>query len=188
MEGSATSATGIADVRDAALVERARRGDVVAFETLIDARVDVLYRSAWAILGNEPDARDATQDACLSAWRNLPRLREIDRFDAWLGRVLVNTCRSLLRRRVQVREIPMARDVDAAHPIALDRAVEDADTLARAFDRLSADERAVLVLHHLRHLSVAAIATTLDIPVGTVKWRLHAARQSLDYALERERR
>jgi RNA polymerase sigma-70 factor, ECF subfamily len=171
------------------LVERARRGDTVAFEALLQERLDGLFRTAWAILGDEADARDATQDACLLAWRNLPRLRQPDRFDAWLTRVLVNGCRMRLRSRAHVREIRMEPDLDRPGPQADDPASHaEADAIARAFDRLSPDARAILVLHHLRHQPVTSIALALGVPPGTVKSRLHTARAALAQALERERR
>ena len=176
-------------VADPGLIERARDGDVAAFESLIAPRVDGLLRTAWAIVGNEADARDATQEACLSAWSNLPGLRDVDRFDAWLGRVLVNNCRMLLRKRGRIREIAIADDLDRPAPdTGGPSAIDDADVIARAFDRLDADARAILVLHHLRHEPVARIAESLGVPVGTVKWRLHAARAELERALQGERR
>jgi RNA polymerase sigma-70 factor (ECF subfamily) len=174
---------------DPAVITRARAGDTAAFELLLAPRLDPLFRSAWAILGNEADARDATQDACLSAWRELPRLRDIDRFDAWLGRVLVNSCRMLLRRRGRVREIAIPDSFDLAAPTSRGpSSVDEADLVARAFDRVDPDARALLVLHHLRHEPVARIAAVLGVPVGTVKWRLHAARGALERALEGEAR
>ncbi len=174
---------------DAALIERAAHGDTAAFEALIETRLDRLFRTAWAIVGNEADARDATQDACLSAWRELPRLRERDKFDAWLSRVLVNACRAKLRRRVHVREVQMQLEHDRPGPTSDDPGqLGEMDAISRAFDRLSADARTILVLHHLRHEPVKAIAASLGIPTGTVKSRLHSARADLQRALERERR
>jgi RNA polymerase sigma-70 factor (ECF subfamily) len=138
-------------VGDAALVERARQGDPAAFEALLSVRLDALFRTAWAILGSEAAARDATQEACLATWRQLPRLRDVERFDAWLSRVLVNVCRMQLRRRARVREIPMTPAHDRVAPAGADPAAfGDADAIARAFDRLNPDARAILVLHHLR--------------------------------------
>jgi RNA polymerase sigma-70 factor (ECF subfamily) len=170
------------------LIERARGGDTTAFEALIAPRLDALFRTAWAIVGNEADARDATQDACLSAWRALPRLRDVERFDAWLGRIHVNACRMLLRRRGRVREIAMPVGVDvSARPLSATSTVDDADVVARAFDRLDPNARTLLVLHHLRHEPVARIAEVLGVPVGTVKWRLHSAREALERALAGER-
>src|SRR6476660_5363375 len=147
------------------LVELAKRGDAMAFEALLRPRLDGLFRTAWAILGDEADARDASQDACLTAWRNLPRLRDPARFDAWLLRVLVNGCRMRLRARARIREIRMTPDLDRAGP-ATD---SEAESVAHAFDRISVEARTILVLHHLQHEPVATIATVLGIPVGTVK-------------------
>lgn len=174
---------------ESTVIGRAQAGDAAAFELLIAPRLDSLFRSAWAIVGNEADARDATQEACLSAWRELPRLRDVDRFDAWLGRVLLNSCRMLLRRRGRVREITVPDGWEPAAPtFSGPSSVEDADLVARAFDRLDPDARALLVLHHLQHEPLVRIAATLGVPVGTVKWRLYAARGALERALKGEAR
>ncbi len=179
----------IGAVADPTLVERARAGDTTAFEALLGDRMDPLFRTAWAILGSEADARDATQEACISAWRQLPRLRDAEAFDAWLHRVLVNACRMALRRRGRVREVAIAPAHDRASVTDRDPAgIDETDAISRAFDRLSLDHRTILVLHHLRHELVVAIAATLDIPPGTVKSRLHAARNALEAALAGERR
>src|SRR5262245_10392212 len=184
-----TTTSVIASSGEPALIERARAGDAVAFQALVEPRLDSLYRTAWAIVGNEADARDATQDACVSAWRYLPRLRDLDAFDAWLGRVLINSCRMQLRRKRRVREVSIPDGFDAPAPASSGPdAFDDAETVARAFDRLDPDARALLVLHHFRHEPLARIATSLGIPVGTVKWRLHAARRALERALEGEGR
>lgn len=173
-----------AEPADGDLVGRAAGGDAVAFEALLRPRLDRLLRTAVAIVGSDADARDATQDACVSAWRNLPRLRDHATFDAWLGRVLVNSCRMLLRRRRRVREIAFPRGFDVEGPQrARADQHDDVDAVVRAFDQLDPDQRSILVLHHLRHEPVGAIASTLGIPEGTVKWRLHAARKALERAL-----
>ena len=115
------------------LVRRAAHGDVAAFESLVAARAHRIHRIARAILGNEPDASDATQEAFLSAWRELPRLRDAAQFDAWLRRIVVNACRSQLRAKGRVREIPMDITFDQAQggPLTADQ-VSDADLLGRA--------------------------------------------------------
>ncbi len=146
-----------------------------------------------AILGDDSDARDATQDAFLAAWRGLRGLRDPERFDAWLKRILVNSCRAVgrRRRRTSIREIPMDELVAVDEP-ADDRAWQEEcrgpslDDIERAFDRLSVDERSILVLHHLERHSVVEIAAVLAIPVGTAKSRLFNARRSLERALEAE--
>jgi len=168
------------------LVARASRGDAVAFEQLVRSRVDQLFRTACAITGNEADARDATQDAFISAWRHLPNLREPEKLDAWLGRILVNACRQILRRRGRVRDVSIDVAASLADPKASAEGTDLRSILA-AFDRLSIEERTLLTLHHLQHRPVAEIAGVLGIPVGTVKWRLHQARQALQRAIEADR-
>jgi len=172
---------------EADLVRRAAQGDSAAFAVLVGTRADRAFRTAQAILGNEPDARDATQEAFVAAWRQLPRLRDAEHFDAWLRRILVNACRTQIRARHRVREISLDElpDRSGAGPVAADR-VSETDVLGRAFDRLDADKRAILVLHYLRHEPVANIANAMGIPSGTVKWRLHAARGALERALRAE--
>jgi RNA polymerase sigma-70 factor (ECF subfamily) len=180
---------------DLALVARARDGDVTAFETLLRARVDGLYRSAWAILRDEEDARDATQEASLAAWRELPRLRELDRFDAWLGRILLNACRMALRRRrrrpvvteIEVADIQDPEGMDGAAPGMSERA-GTIDAIRRAFARLSPDHRLVLALHHGEGRALSEIAGLLGVAEGTVKWRLHEARRALEQHLDVELR
>ena len=172
-------------ISDAQLVERAGRGDQDAFGILVEGRVEHAFRTATAILGNEADARDATQDAFTSAWVNLPRLRDLDRFDAWLSRILMNRCRDLLRSRHRSREISMDEATLPQAPMT--EGALDITALTAAFERLNVAQRQLLVLHHLHHEPVAQIARRLEIPVGTAKWRLHAARKALERALEKER-
>lgn len=176
-----------------ALVERAMAGDRMAFDQLVERRVDRAYRIARGILGNDADARDATQDAFLDAWRQRARLRDPGRFDAWFGRIIVNSCRQLLRgrRRRAVREIAVADIADPFETMAASDPTPDEqtvalDTLERAFGRLALPHRTILVLHHLEHQPLAEIAATLKVPVGTAKSRLHAARHALEQVLEAE--
>jgi RNA polymerase sigma-70 factor, ECF subfamily len=178
------------------LVRRASRGDVAAFDELVASRLPQSLRLARAIVDSPADAEDVVQEAFVSAWRSLRRLREPEKFDAWFGRILVNTARSHIRRRGTVTPISIDRrradspDDEHEHPgrhdPALDR-VDSSDALARAIDRLTVDQRTILALHHLEERPVAQIAAVLGIPVGTAKWRLHAARQALGRALEAQR-
>jgi RNA polymerase sigma-70 factor (ECF subfamily) len=179
-----------------ALVERTLTGDRAAFDDLVRSRIDIVYRTSLAILGDTADAADATQETFISAWRNRGSLRDPDRFDAWLGRINVNACRGALRRRgrSKVRELRLDGPdgqpaVDLPHPAGSpdDRAA-DADAFDRAFGRLSVDDRALLVLHHLQERPVAEIAAALDVPAGTIKARLHRARAALESALAKESR
>ena len=174
---------------DRSLADRARHGDLGAFEELMHARIDAIYRLSYAIVGDEADARDATQETFIAAWRRIRELRDPDRFDAWLQRIAVNSARMTLRARGRrrVREIP-AGDV-AALAAAADRAAlarSDADLLGAALDSIPTDQRTILVLHHLEGHGVAELAEILEIPVGTVKSRLHTARRALQDALAAE--
>ena len=187
-------ADGAARSLDRALVERARAADHAAFEALVTRRADNAFRTAFAILRNEADARDATQDAFVRVWRELRTLRDADRFDAWFGRILVNTCRNAMRgrRRRTLREIPVdpAEDiVERAHgdPAPDDRAAQ-VDRVQRAFLRLTADERLLLALHHGEARPIEEVARLVGAPAGTVKWRLYEARAALARALEHEDR
>ena len=177
------------DTPELHLIAAARAGDQVAFDGLLTSRLDRTYRVARAILGNEPDARDTVQDAWLSIWRRLPSLRDPAAFDGWVDRIVVNACRSRLRDRARIREIPIAdgfEQPDRSHG-SRPEDVAEREAVERAFERLTADQRAILVLHHLQRRSVVEIAAALGIPDGTVKWRLHAARTALSAAMEADR-
>jgi RNA polymerase sigma-70 factor (ECF subfamily) len=187
-------AIALGDATDAevALVARAQAGDRVAFERLISPRLDRLLRLALSIVTDEPDARDVVQDACLQAWRQLPRLRDRDRFEAWLWRITANASRSRLRsrRRLTVREVavdglPVESEPVEQGPVFTDRVITD-EAIRRAFARLDPDRRTILVLHHVEERSVSDIAVLLGIPEGTAKSRLHVARQALARALRAE--
>ena len=168
---------------DRELLLRARAGDREAFELIVVARGEPTFRTALAILGNEADARDATQEAFVNAWRRIGDLREVDRFDAWLGRILINECRMALRRRRRVREVEVD-DVPDASDRRFGTAAADVTDFDEAFSRLTVEQRAILVLHHLHGYGVREIAAWLGIPTGTVKWRLNRARNALRKELE----
>ena len=167
---------------DRELLLRARAGDREAFELIVLAKAEPFLRTATAILGNEADARDATQETFIAAWRSFGGLRDPERFDAWLGRILINSCRMALRHRGRVREVPI---IDSEASPATDFPRTDSSDFDSAFNRLSVDQRALLVLHHLHGYDVREIAQWLGIPAGTVKWRLSRARRALAALLER---
>lgn len=193
-----TTAAKAATSADDALVRRARTGDAVAFGVLVDTRIDRCYRLAWSILSNDADAADATQDALLAAWRQLPRLRDAAAFDGWLNRIVANAALMARRHRLRLREVSVApvHPGDIPHEpepapdlrarTAFDDVV-DGDAIGRGFDRLRPQDRMILVLHHVEERPVAEIARSLGIPVGTLKSRLHAARGALEKAMEAER-
>lgn len=195
--GALTTTANAAMSVDDTLIRRARTGDAAAFGVLVDTRIDRCYRLAWSILSNDADAADATQDALVAAWRQLPRLRDTAAFDGWLNRIVANAALMARRRRVRLREVsvsPAYPGAEAPHPepaqdprarTAMDDVVDN-DALGRAFDRLRPQDRTILVLHHIEERPVAEIARSLGIPVGTAKWRLHAARGALEKAMEAE--
>lgn len=178
---------------EVSLVARAQAGDEAAFALLVDQRRDQIYRTAWAILRDDADALDAAQETCINAWRELSRLRDPGRFDAWLTRSLVNRCRTMLRtrRRVHVREIPIDRDEALGRSASSQAGPEeyaDSDAIRRGFERLTPEQRTYLVLHHVEGRSIREIASVVGSADGTVKWRLSEARKALERHLERERR
>jgi RNA polymerase sigma factor (sigma-70 family) len=165
------------------LVRLAQRGSSEAFDRLAAPRINRSYRLAVAILRSEVDARDAVQDAYISAWRQLRTLRDPARFDAWLDRIVVNACRMAMRHRHTVR----IHELELRPPLE-NETVAEVEILRAAFKRLTVDQRALLVLHHVEDRPIEEIALVLDKPAGTVKWRLHAARNALRRAIDEESR
>jgi RNA polymerase sigma-70 factor (ECF subfamily) len=168
-------------------VQAALDGDVDAFDRLVLLHLPRTYRMSLAILGSDADAGDAVQEAWLAAWRHLPSLRNAGLFDAWLDQIVVNACRTTVRKRSRVREIRMPEGFDAEAPQPPPDQLAERDALNRAFGRLTVEQRTILVLHHLERRPVSAIAAALVIPVGTAKSRLHTARAALERLLETER-
>jgi RNA polymerase sigma-70 factor, ECF subfamily len=169
-------------VRD--IVEQAMRGDREAFGWLVTQTADRMFAIATRILRDPHLAEDALQGAFMTAWRQLPTLRDPDRFEAWVRKLVVHACYAEARRRTawaaNVRVLP----VDG--PAAPDEivSVSDRDALDRAFRRLSVEQRAVFVLHHHLGLSLVEIAETLGVPPGTARSRLHYATRTLRAAVE----
>ena len=173
---------------DRDLVEAARHGDQAAFVDLIRPRSDRLFAIAQRILRDVDRAEDALQDALVIAWRDLRGLRDPDRFDAWLRRLLVNVCIGQAtrerRRTVNLRVLPV--DGPAAPDDLL--TIADRDQLERGFRRLPPDQRAILVLHHFVGYSPTEIAETLGIPPGTARSRLFNAHRAMRAALDADER
>ena len=166
------------------LVEQARDGDRDAFASLVRQVSDPLFAVAQRILRDTDLAEDALQDALVTAWRKLPHLREPERFEAWIHRILVHACYAEARRSrrwttsIQVLPVDGPAGPDAPFDIA------DRDELERAFRRLPIDQRAVFVYHHYLGLPLVEIAETLGIPAGTARSRLHYATRALRTAIE----
>ena len=166
------------------LVERAQNGDREAFGALVGLISDRMYGLAARILRDSDLAEDALQGALINAWRQLPDLRDPDRFEAWVRKVLVHACYAEARRRrswaANVRVLPVDGPAGADDIVSID----DRDQLDRAFRRLSVEQRAVFVLHHHEGRSLVEIADTLGIPPGTARSRLHYSIRLLRAAIE----
>lgn len=173
---------------DRDLVERARRGDREAYADLIRVRGDRLYAIAQRVLRDVDRTEDAVQEALVIAWRDLPTLRDPDRFDAWLHRLVVRACiaEATRNRRLvaQLRVMPV--DLPSANDEFL--SVADRDQLERGFRRLPIEQRVLLVLRHFAGFEPAELAETLGIPAGTVRSRLHHAHRAMRAALEADAR
>jgi RNA polymerase sigma-70 factor (ECF subfamily) len=172
---------------DRYLVERARDGDREAFAAVAFALSERLYGIAHRILRDADAAGDALQVALVRIWRDLPSLREPERLEAWAYRLLVRACQDELRKRRGRPPVLHILPDDGAvdHSIV---SVADRDQLERAFRNLSAEQRAVVVLHYYRDLTLGEIADALGIPIGTVRSRLHYARRSMRAAIEADAR
>jgi len=174
-------------VTDSRLVRQAMDGDRDAFDVLMLSWLDRLYRIAYLVLRDTDSAQEAVQEALVDCWRGLPGLRDPERFDAWLRRLVMHTITDEAKRRRGVAGKVTTLRLELAQP---DRAaaVADQDELARVFGKLSVEHRTVVVLHHYLGLTVPEVATALGIPAGTAKSRLHYAAITLRAALEADAR
>jgi len=172
----------------AGLVEQAKRGDREAFDELARLTGDRCMAIAFRILRDFDLADDAVQSALLTAWGEIRTLRDPDRFEPWLHRILTNTCYTEARRRTRWSEAIRLLPVESVHEPDAYLDIERRDQLDRAFRRLTVEQRAVLVFHHYLELPLPEIAERIGIPLGTVKSRMHHAKQALRASLEAEAR
>lgn len=169
------------------LVEQAKRGDREAFTRLAFELSDRLFAVAHRILRDFDSAGDALQVTLLRIWRDLPVLRDPSLVEAWAYRILVRACHDELRK--------LRRQTPALHLLAVDGSSEDhaisiadREQLDRAFRTLTAEQRAVIVLQYYRDLTLTEIAGVLEVPIGTVRSRLHYAKRALRAAIEADAR
>jgi RNA polymerase sigma-70 factor (ECF subfamily) len=170
------------------LVERAMAGDREAFTELTRLSIDRLYAVARLILRDSERAQDATQEALVAAWRDLAGLRDPDRFEPWLRRLLVNACYN--EARAGRRRIKYETSVRPIDTLTRDPAVAsaDRDELERGLDRLRPEQRAPIVLHYYLGLSIEETALALGVPVGTAKSRLYRTIEQLRASLDADAR
>ena len=170
------------DQRD--LVERAKRGDHDAFATLAGDAIARLDAAARLILRDPELARDGVQDGYLRAWRTLPALRDPDRFDAWLRRLIVHSCIDIMRRRrhraIEVDLTP----IDVAGGGDFTSTIVDRDLVEEALRHLDPEWRAVVVMHYFLGMPLPEVATALEIPLGTAKSRLHRSILAMRIAVD----
>ena len=173
---------------DRDLVEQAQRGDREAFAILARTHGDRLIGLAQRILRDLGRAEDAVQQTLVIAWRELPSLRDPDRFDAWLQRLLVNSCYAEARRtrawNANVRVLPVDGPAGPDETVSVD----DRDRIDRAFRRLPPEQRALLVFTHYLAFTPTEIADRLGIPAGTARSRLHYAHRAMRAAIEADER
>jgi RNA polymerase sigma-70 factor (ECF subfamily) len=170
-------------------VALARDGDHDAFSQLVTASAGRLYAIASLIIRDRESAADAVQDALVGAWRDIRSLRDPDRFDAWLHRLLVRACyrhARMHRRRhvVELRALPVPEPAVASGELS----TVQRDEIERGLRRLAPEQRAVLVLHHYLGLPLWEVAEALDIPIGTAKSRLNRATAAMRASLQADAR
>lgn len=169
------------------LVKRARDGDREAFDVVMLASIDRLYGIA-RLIAQDPDlAEDAVQEALVRCWRDLPSLRDPERFEAWLRRLVLNAVADEFRKRRRYQAlVRILRSEPGVEDSS--RAFADRDELERAFRSLSVDHRTILVLHHYLGMSPTEVGASLGIPAGTAKSRLHYAGEALRATLAADAR
>ena len=168
------------------IVVEAQAGRAEAFEVLVERHGPDIYRMAAAIVGPD-EARDVAQETFIAAWRELPRLRDPDRFESWLRRILVNRSRNALRSRGRRPSVSLSEPGpahDLAGPVDFRDAADARQALDGAFAALSADQRTVIALHYGAELSISEAAASMGVAAGTAKSRLHAALRRLRTAVE----
>jgi RNA polymerase sigma-70 factor, ECF subfamily len=169
---------------DRRLVELAQTGDRDAFAGLVHAVGDRLYAIAFRILRDPHVAQDAYQDAMLAAWKQLPFLRDPDSFEPWIRRILVHACYAESRKRTRWSSNVRVLDINEDFAGESGHAIHDREQIELAFRGLTLEQRAIFVLHHHQGLPLVEIASTLGIPAGTARSRLHYATLAIRRALE----
>lgn len=167
---------------DRHLLEAARAGDLIAFETLARRHETLVYRVALRMLGRPVEAEDATQDVLLQAWQALPRFRGDSSFSTWLYRLTTNRCLNVLRSSRPSEPIPedMVGGKTAAEEVERSLRLE---ALKSAVLTLTPEQRAPFVLREFEGLSYEEIADVLSTTLPAVKSRIHRARVELVSAL-----
>jgi RNA polymerase sigma-70 factor (ECF subfamily) len=171
---------------DRSVVEQAQRGDREAFQVVAFALSDRLFGVAHRVLRDFDAAGDALQMALVRIWRDLPSLRDPERIEPWATRALIRACHDQLRR--ERRAAPSLRVMTPDSVADPAGGINDREEMGRAFRRLNAEQRAVIVLQYYQDLSLPEIAEVLGVPIGTVRSRAHYAKRILRAAIEADSR
>jgi len=173
---------------DSTLLRRCQAGDEEAFEALFHKHKNLVYKTAYLMLGNGNEAEDALQEVFVKVYRSLATFQPSKgAFTTWLHRITVNHCLNRRRKRrlsvLSLDEIPPASVSD--HSLAPDERLGEEEEVQQALSQLSEKQRAVVILRYFWNLSYAEIAQTLGIPLGTVRSRLNLALKTLHRELIR---
>lgn len=154
--------------------------DAVTFQALAMPLERLMYHVSYSMLHSDADCADAVQEALIRAWQKRGTLRDTDKFKPWMMRILVNTCKDMLRKRSRRQFVPLTEETAVSEPPTAPV------PLREAIDLLKPEMRVVVILHYLEGYSVADVAQVLRIPTGTVKSRLKKARERLSVLLNEE--
>lgn len=171
-------------MQDDALIRQAQRGDARAFELLLEAHYDTLFRFAYKWCGNREDAEDVTQQACIKLARSLQQFRFDARFTSWLYRVVINCARDWERSQARHAHAAAASDEHAREAGNGDGLEAQVYTwqLLRRLETLSEGLKETLLLVHGEGLTHKEAAAVLEVKEGTVSWRLHEIRRQFSLA------
>jgi RNA polymerase sigma-70 factor (ECF subfamily) len=186
--------TQAATIDEGPIVAAARKGDRAAFGALVKAYQRRAYAAAYGIVGNRDDALDLAQESFVRAYRAMHRFDPAMPFYPWLHQIVRNTCLNHLKRKKRRGEqsldemMEQGYDAREEDPSASEAMQQDdiKRQVAAAMTQLSMEHREILRLRHMMDLSYAEIASMLNIPIGTVMSRLHAARKALKKVIEAE--
>lgn len=149
------------------------------FAKRITAMTGTLYRVSYGLLKNETDREEAVQETILRAWEQLSTLRQERFFQTWVVRILINQCYAIGRENSRLVYLEEVHRPDTPAP-------EERSDLRRAILALETELRLPVILHYIEGYALREIGEILDIPLGTVKSRLHRARHLLRHHLEKE--
>jgi RNA polymerase sigma-70 factor, ECF subfamily len=163
-------------------VKKARRGNDKAFQDLVEAEKNKLYRMAYLYVKNENDAIDVVHETIYKAYISIKNLKEPDYFSTWLSKILINTALDFIKKNKKVIPFEEMERYESSEELH----IADTLDLADAIERLEEKYKTVIILRYYKGLQVKEIAEMLDCPEGTVKTNLHRAINKLRIDLREE--